>query len=84
MFLIITPFVHSEVRTANYGQRVFLGILLGIVVFLFNQSINKLTIVLDLNPAFGAFFPLVFFFTLSIYILYKLYGSKFSLNLSLK
>ncbi len=84
MFLIITPFVHSEVRTASYGQRVFLGILLGIVVFLFNQSINKLTIVLDLNPVFGAFFPLVFFFILSLYILYKIHGFKFSLNLSLK
>jgi hypothetical protein len=44
MFLLTTPFVHSNIRSASYGQRIFIGILTGVALFLFNQTFTETTI----------------------------------------
>lgn len=74
MFLLTTPFVHSNIRTASLGQRIFIGILVGIVLFLFNQTLNKLSIIIDMPPIFGSFLPVIILFALSLFLINKFYG----------
>ena len=77
MFLLTTPFVHSSIRSASYGQRIFIGILLGVGLFLFNQTLNNLSIIINIPPIVGSFLPLIILLTLSIFIFRKFYGTKF-------
>jgi len=84
MFLLTTPFVHSNIRSASYGQRIFIGILTGVALFLFNQTINKLSIIIGMPPIIGSFLPLLILLALSLFIINKFYGSKALLNMFLK
>ena len=78
MFLLTTPFVHSNIRSASFGQRVFVGILLGVGLFLFNQTMNNLSLIIDIPPLLGAFLPLIILSIISILIFQKLYRFKLS------
>jgi len=84
MFLLTTPFVHSNIRSASYGQRIFVGILTGVALFLFNQTINKLSIIIGMPPIIGSFLPLLILLALSLFIINKFYGPKALLNMFLK
>ena len=84
MFLLTTPFVHSNIRSASFGQRIFVGILVGVGLFLFNQTISKLSIIIDMPPILGSFLPIIILLLLSIFIINKFYGSKSLLRLFLK
>ena len=84
MFLITTPFVHSSIRSASFGQRIFIGILVGVALFIFNQTINKLSIIIDMPPFLGSFLPVFILLGLSLYIIKRFYGSKVLLKLFLK
>ena len=81
MFLLTTPFVHSNIRSASYGQRIFIGILTGVSLFLFNQTINKLSIIINIPPFLGSFLPIFILLILSLYIISRFYGSKALLGL---
>jgi len=81
MFLLTTPFVHSNIRSASFGQRIFIGILTGVSLFLFNQTINKLSIIVDIPPIIGSFLPIVVLLIISLLIIRRLYGAKFLLKL---
>ena len=81
MFLLTTPFVHSNIRSASYGQRIFIGILTGVSLFLFNQTINKLSIIINVPPFLGSFLPIFILLILSLYIISRFYGSKALLGL---
>ena len=81
MFLLTTPFVHSNIRSASFGQRIFIGILTGVSLFLFNQTINKLSIIIDIPPVIGSFLPIVILLIVSLFIIRKLYGVSFLLKL---
>ena len=80
MFLLTTPFVHSNIRSASFGKRIFVGILLGVTLFLFNQTLNKLSVIIDINPIIGSFLPLIILIILSLAIIKKLYGFKILLK----
>ena len=84
MFLLTTPFVHSNVRSASYGQRIFIGILTGVALFLFTQTINKLSIIIGIPPVIGSFLPLLILLVLSLFIINKFYGPRALLNMFLK
>ena len=81
MFLLTTPFVHSNIRSASFGQRIFIGMLVGITLFLFNQTISKLSIILDIPPVVGSFLPIFILLGLSFYIIYRFYGLNTLLKL---
>ena len=81
MFLLTTPFVHSNIRSASFGQRIFIGILTGVSLFLFNQTISKLSIIIDIPPLIGSFLPIVILLIISLLIIQRLYGTKFLLKL---
>jgi lipopolysaccharide export system permease protein len=84
MFLLTTPFVHSSIRSASFGQRIFIGILTGVSLFLFNQTINKLSIIINMPPFLGSFLPIFILLVLSLYIIKRFYGFKALKGLFLK
>ena len=84
MFLLTTPFVHSSIRSASFGQRIFVGILTGVSLFLFNQTINKLSIIINMPPFLGSFLPIFILLALSFYIIKRFYGFKVLIGLFLK
>ena len=84
MFLLTTPFVHSSIRSASFGQRIFVGILTGVSLFLFNQTINKLSIIINMPPFLGSFLPIFILLALSFYIIKRFYGFKALKGLFLK
>ena len=84
MFLLTTPFVHSNIRSASYGQRIFIGILTGVALFLFTQTINKLSIIIGIPPILGSFLPLLILLVLSLFIINKFYGPRALSNMFLK
>lgn len=61
MLLIALPFVFSSQRSGGFGQRLFFGILIGVVFFLFNRMLNHIGLVYGLPPALSASLPLLAF-----------------------
>lgn len=61
MLLIATPFAFGSARSGGVGQRLFIGVMLGLALFLFGQIFNNLSLVLKLPPAFGTGMPLLLF-----------------------
>lgn len=61
MLIIAAPFVFSFQRNAGAGQRIFIGILIGIVFFLFNRILGHVGIVYGVPPLLSATLPLLVF-----------------------
>ncbi len=63
MVIIAVPVVKVYSRQNNVGQRVFIGCLLGILFYMFNQICGHLGVAYNLHPALSMFFPLLILFT---------------------
>lgn len=59
MLLIALPFIFGSQRSGGSGNRMMLGLLLGIGFFLLNRTMNHLGQVYGLDPLFSAAFPVV-------------------------
>lgn len=66
MLMLAMPFLFAGQRSAGSGQRLFIGITVGIVFFLINRVLNEIGIVYSLPPMLSAFFPLVIFMLISL------------------
>jgi len=62
MLMLSLPFVFSSQRAGGAGQKIFIGIMLGIVYVLVNKLLTQLALANGLSPALSAFMPLIFFF----------------------
>ena len=61
MLLIAIPLVFTATpRSGGTGQRFIIGLLLGILFFIFNRAVNHLGLVYGLMPVFSAAIPLIF------------------------
>ncbi len=69
MLIIAAPFVFSFQRNAGAGQRIFIGILIGIVFFLFNRMFGSVGIVYGIPPLLSATLPLLVFLAGGIWML---------------
>ena len=69
MLLLALPFVFGSQRTGGAGQRLFIGVLLGIGYFLVSRLINQLGIVYGLPPFLSAILPVLLFLSLAIVLL---------------
>lgn len=69
MVLLALPFCFSALRSSALGQRVFVGILLGLVFDIFNKGFGSLGLAADLNLLLSALTPTLLFFCLSLYLL---------------
>jgi lipopolysaccharide export system permease protein len=71
MCLLALPFVLGSQRQGNAGQRLIIGILLGLAYVVSSRLITQFGIQVNLLPVINAIAPTVLFFILSIYLLYR-------------
>jgi lipopolysaccharide export system permease protein len=57
MIAIVFPLIFGSIRQVSMGQRVFLGVLLGMGFHLLNQLVGSLTVVYHWPVMLGAFMP---------------------------
>jgi len=68
MVLIATPFVFGPPRARSVGQRITIGVAVGIVFSLTQQIISLVSLLLDLNPVFAATGPSVLLMATTYYL----------------
>lgn len=61
MLFIAVPFVLAHQRFASMGQRVFLGVMLGMAFYLLNRGMSYVAVVYDFSPVFSALLPAIAF-----------------------
>ncbi len=66
MLILAMPFLFGSNRGGGAGQRVFIGIIVGIVFYLANRSVNELGIVYGFSPIVSAFMPSLLFFVIGL------------------
>ena len=66
MLILAMPFLFGSNRGGGAGQRVFIGIVVGIVFYLANRSANELGIVYGFSPLVSAFLPSLLFLIVGI------------------
>ena len=73
MLLIAMPIVLTTTpRSGGAGQRIMVGLLLGVGYFVLNRAINHLGIVYGVMPFLSAFLPLLLVVSLSIVMLRRI------------
>jgi lipopolysaccharide export system permease protein len=57
MLYLSVPLMFFSVRGGGLGQRVFVGVLIGIVFYVLNRGLGQLAVVYSVNPVLAAFAP---------------------------
>lgn len=71
MMLLATPFVFRQIRSGGLSSRVFIGIMLGLVFIIVDQSLGYFGVLYALPPVAGALLPIGIFFMLALILLYR-------------
>ncbi len=71
MLLVALPFVFRWDRAMNTGQRMVIGVLIGLGFNLFDRTFSHIALVYGLNPVFAAVFPSVLFLSAAIVAIRK-------------
>lgn len=71
MLLLAVPFVFGAPRAVSVGQRVMVGILIGIVFTIANRAFGHMGLVYQFNPFFSAIFPSILFLSIAIFSVNK-------------
>ena len=66
MLMLSLPFVFASQRSGGAGQKIFIGIILGIVYVLLNRLLTQLALTNGLPPALSAVLPLVCFLIIAL------------------
>ncbi len=66
MIFLSVPVVFGVLRSVGIGQRVFMGLVLGLVFFLLNKAFGHMAVVYQLNAIFAAVFPALLFLGLGL------------------
>ncbi len=66
MILVTVPLVFVTGRSGGAGQRIVIGVLVGIVFFLVNRALGQAGVVYGLPPSLSALLPVVLFFALGL------------------
>lgn len=66
MLMLSLPFVFSSQRSGGAGQKIFIGIMLGIIYVLLNRLLTQLAMTNGLSPALSAALPLLCFFAVAL------------------
>jgi len=66
MLMLSLPFVFASQRSGGAGQKIFVGIMLGIVYVLVNKLLTQLALANGLSPAISAMLPLLVFLAVAI------------------
>ena len=57
MISLSVPLLFGNLRSVGVGQRVFVGVLIGIVFYVLNRAFSQLAVVYQLSPVLAAFLP---------------------------
>ena len=68
MLFIAVPFVLTHQRFVSMGQRVFLGVVLGMAFYMLNRGMSYVAVVYDLNPVLSALIPAGAFLMIGLYM----------------
>lgn len=66
MLMLSLPFVFASQRSGGAGQKIFIGIMLGIIYVLVNRLLTQLALTNGLSPALSAVLPLLCFLVVAI------------------
>lgn len=66
MLMLSLPFVFASQRSGGAGQKIFIGIILGILYTLMNRLLTQLALANGLAPALSALIPLLCFLVIAI------------------
>lgn len=72
MLILAMPFLFGSSRSGGAGQRVFIGIVVGIVFYLANRSVNELGIVYGFSAVVSAFLPSLIFLGVGMFALSRI------------
>jgi lipopolysaccharide export system permease protein len=68
MLFLSLPFICGSLRQIGIGQRVFIGIMIGIVFFLMNKAFAHMAVVYGLNPLLSAALPGLIFLGVGVWL----------------
>ena len=66
MLLLTVPLVFGSQRSTGVGQKIFLGVLIGLAFFLLNRFLGNAGLVYGLPPAISALAPTLVFFLIAL------------------
>ncbi len=66
MLMLSLPFVFASQRSGGAGQKIFIGIMLGIIYVLVNKLLTQLALANGMSPLISAALPLVCFLVVAI------------------
>jgi lipopolysaccharide export system permease protein len=70
MMVLALPFAHFQRRQGGIGFRIFTGTMIGLSFFLLGRLFSNLGVLNDRPPLFSAVFPLAFFSSLAVAMLW--------------
>jgi lipopolysaccharide export system permease protein len=69
MLLLTIPLVlTSSARSGGIGQRIMIGVLVGVGFFIFNRVVNQLGIIYGLYPVLSAGLPSMFVILVALFM----------------
>jgi len=72
MLVVAMPFVFGPQRSAGVGQRLLIGLLLGLMFFLLNYLLGNVVLLYGYPPLVGAILPSLLFLGAGFYALHRL------------
>jgi lipopolysaccharide export system permease protein len=66
MLMLSLPFVFASQRSGGAGQKIFIGIMLGIIYVLLNKLLTQLALANGLSPPLSALLPLIVFLVIAV------------------
>lgn len=72
MVSLVFPLIFGSQRQVSMGQRVFVGILIGMGFHLLNQIFGNLSVVYHVSAILGAFLPAVTLFIVSLFLMRRI------------
>lgn len=71
MVFLAVPFVLGHQRSAEKGQRIFVGVMLGALFYLVNRAASYIALVYDIQPFIAGLAPSVLFLGIALWLLRK-------------
>ncbi len=72
MLLVAVPFVLTVSRSVTMGQRMMVGVVIGLVFILFDRTMGHLGLVYSFEPMIAAILPGSIFFVFSLYMIRRM------------
>lgn len=73
MLLVAMPFVFGSLRSSGVGQKLLIGVLIGLGFHLMNQALNHVGVGYGLNPVLSAVLPSILFGAAGLVALKKIF-----------